>query len=132
MTQIEFLKGMKMITTFYNKDFTQEQLSEWYLFFEDVNAEDLYRAIRKSAKESKFIPTINDLFENIKASENEDCMKIVKLMEQDGYFHDAREIEKTLKFIEENIIPSWLKADMDKYRPKLQLETNKTRLAIGN
>ena len=39
MKKIDFLKGMKMITNFYNKDFNEEQLNEWYFFFEDVDAE---------------------------------------------------------------------------------------------
>jgi len=130
MTQIEFLKGMKMITTFYNKDFTQEQLNEWFMFFEDVEAENFYRAIRKRAKESKYVPTINELLENIRITKNDDYLAIVKLMEEDGYFHSSKELEKTLHFIDENIIPSWLLEDMEKYRPKLKLGTS-TRLAIG-
>lgn len=131
MEKIEFIKGMKMLSTFYSKKFTEEQLGEWYFFFEDINADDFYKAVRKSAKESSFAPTINDLLERIKSVANEDYMKIVDLMIKDGYFHDPREIEKTYHFIEEGVIPSWLKADMDKYKPRLELETSQ-RLAIEN
>ena len=129
MTKLEFLKGMKMISTFYNKDFTEDQLTEWYFFFEDVNANDFYKAIRKSARDSKFIPTINDLLNQIKSVANENYLKIVELMIKDNYFHDDKEINKAYHFIEEDVIPSWLKEDMAKYRPKLELETSK-RLAI--
>lgn len=131
MTKLEFLKGMKLMSSFYNKDFTEEQLYEWYFFFEDIKAEDFYKAVRKSARDSKFMPTINDLLNQVKSVANEDYMKIVDLMIKDGYFHDSREIEKTYHFIEEGVIPSWLKADMDKYRPRLELETSQ-RLAIEN
>jgi len=131
MKKIDFLKGMKLITSFYNKDFTEEQLNEWYFFFEDVDANDFHKAIKKMAKESKFVPTINDLLNQIKSVANEDYMKIIDLMIKDGYFHEPREIEKTYHFIEEGVIPSWLKADMDKYKPRLELETSQ-RLAIEN
>ena len=119
MTKIDFLKGMKLLTNFYNKDFNEEQINEWYLFFEDANAEDFYRAIRKYAKESKFIPTINDLLNTIKSVKKDKHLRVVEMMINDGYFHDQREIEKTYHFIEEGVIPSWLKADMMKYEEKL-------------
>ena len=130
MKKIEFIKGIKMITNFYNKEFTQDQLVDWYMFFEDVEAEDFYKAIRKIARESKFAPTVNDLLENIKLVKNDKYKEIVELMKKDGYFHDPVEIEKTIKFIKENNIPSWLKADMDKYMARL-LE-DKSRLLIEN
>ena len=127
MKKIDFLKGMKMITNFYNKDFNEEQLNEWYFFFEDVDANDFYNAIRKSAKESKFVPTINDLLSTIKRVANEKYMKIVELMVKDGYFHEPKEIEKTYHFIEEGVIPAWLEEDMKKYEGKL-LGVNEVKL----
>lgn len=131
MKKTEFLRGMKLISSLYNKEFTQDQLGDWYMFFEDINANDFQKAIKKCAKESRFMPTINDLLNQIESVANEDYMKIVDLMIKDGYFHDPREIEKTYHFIEEGVIPSWLKADMDKYKPRLELETSQ-RLAIEN
>ena len=105
----------------------QEELSQY-------NEETLTSAIKEIIRASKYMPSLNEIIEQCEKSRVHQTNKIVDLMWQDGYFKKGaygelddsqayRNYNKTLKFIEEGIIPEWLREDMKKYYN--QMLTNK-------
>lgn len=105
----------------------QEELSQY-------NEETLTSAIKEIIRTSKYMPSLNEIIEQCEKSRVHQTNKIVELMWQDGYFKKGaygelddsqayRNYNKTLKFIEEGIIPEWLREDMKKYYN--QMLTNK-------
>lgn len=105
----------------------QEELSQY-------NEETLMSAIKNIIRTSKYMPSLNEIIEQCEKSRVHQTNKIVDLMWQDGYFKKGaygelddsqayRNYNKTLKFIEEGIIPEWLREDMKKYYN--QMLTNK-------
>lgn len=105
----------------------QEELSQY-------NEETLTSAIKEIIRTSKYMPSLNEIIEQCEKSRVHQTNKIVDLMWQDGYFKKGaygelddsqayRNYNKTLKFIEEGIIPEWLREDMKKYYN--QMLTNK-------
>lgn len=111
----------------------QEELSQY-------NEETLTSAIKEIIRTSKYMPSLNEIIEQCEKSRVHQTNKIVELMWQDGYFKKGaygelddsqayRNYNKTLKFIEEGIIPEWLREDMKKYYN--QMLTNKEVKLIG-
>lgn len=105
----------------------QEELSQY-------NEETLKSAIKEIIRTSKYMPSLNEIIEQCEKSRVHQTNEIVELMWQDGYFKKGaygelddsqayRNYNKTLKFIEEGIIPEWLREDMKKYYS--QILTNK-------
>ena len=105
----------------------QEELSQY-------NEETLTSAIKEIIRTSKYMPSLNEIIEQCEKSRTHKANEIVELMWKDGYFKKGaygelddsqayRNYNKTLKFIEEGIIPDWLREDMKKYYS--QMLTNK-------
>lgn len=105
----------------------QEELSQY-------NEETLKSAIKEIIRTSKYMPSLNEIIEQCEKSRVHQTNEIVELMWKDGYFKKGaygelddsqayRNYNKTLKFIEEGIIPEWLREDMKKYYS--QMLTNK-------
>lgn len=125
MTQIEFAKCMKRLSSFYFKDFSSDDLSAWYELFKDIKVKTLERAITDIVKESKFMPNINILLEKCQSTTKSYYVHILDKMYKAGYFkegivpldpqHELRNYEKSIKWLEEGILPGFLKEDMKKY-----------------
>ena len=125
MNQIEFAKCMKKLSSYYFKDFSSDDLSDWYELFKDIKAKTLEKAIIDIVKESKFMPNINILLDKCKSTTKSYYITIIDKMYKDGYFkegiveldpeHEMRNYDKSIKWIEEGIIPEFLKQDMRKY-----------------
>lgn len=65
MNKEEFLKGMTILGTAYNKEFTQEQVEVWYSFLKDYELNDFILAIQELIKIEKFMPSIAHITEHI-------------------------------------------------------------------
>ena len=65
MNKEEFLKGMTILGTAYDKEFTQEQVEVWYSFLKDYKLNDFILAIQELIKTEKFIPSIAHITECI-------------------------------------------------------------------
>ena len=111
----------------------EEELSQY-------NEETLTSAIKEIIRTSKYMPSLNEIIEQCEKSRVHQTNKIVEKMWEDGYFKKGtygeldesqayRNYNKTLKFIEEGIIPEWLREDMKKYYS--QMLTNKEVKLIG-
>lgn len=131
MNQAEFARCIKRLSSFYFKDFSSDDLMAWYELFKDIKVNILEQAITDIVKESKFMPNINQLLEKCTSTINSFYLAIIDKMFKDGYFkqgiveldseHEMRNYEKTVRWIEEGIIPGFLKEDMKKY----MLDNNK-------
>lgn len=119
MRPIEFTKIMKTLTMSYSKEFDEEMLQVWYMHFKDIKKEVLYKAVMEEIKTKKFMPSIAELLEECEKQKSNIKYAILEEMKKDGYFKTEYEYEKTAKFMEEGIIPEWLKKDMKKYQREL-------------
>ena len=140
MNQIEFARALKRLSSFYFKDFSSDDLMAWYELFKDIKVKTLEQAITDIVKESKFMPNINQLLEKCKSTTNSSYLAIINKMYEDGYFkqgivelnpeHEMRNYEKACRWIEEGIIPGFLKEDMKKYMldDNKQIKGNKSFL----
>ena len=129
---------LKTAYPYYFKDLKEEETLGMYAMYEEelsqYNEETLINAIKEIIRTSKYMPSLNEIIEMCEKSRVHQTNEIVELMWKDGYFKKGaygelddsqayRNYNKTLKFIEEGIIPEWLKEDMKKYYN--QMLTNK-------
>ena len=47
MTQLDFISGMKRLSSYYFKELTNDQLVIWYEMFKDVSSDDFNQAIKE-------------------------------------------------------------------------------------
>lgn len=129
---------LKTAYPYYFKDLKEEETLGMYAMYEEelsqYNEETLINAIKEIIRTSKYMPSLNEIIEQCEKSRVHQTNEIVELMWKDGYFKKGaygelddsqayRNYNKTLKFIEEGIIPEWLREDMKKYYS--QMLTNK-------
>ena len=62
MTTLEFISGMKKLSSFYFKELTNDQISLWYEMFQDISVDVFNQAIKEISRENKFMPNANELF----------------------------------------------------------------------
>ena len=97
----------------------QEELSQY-------NEETITTAIKNIIRNNKYMPSLSEIIEECDKCKTHKANEIVEKMWEDGYFKKGpygelddsqayRNYNKTLKFIEEGIIPEWLRNDMKKY-----------------
>lgn len=125
---------LKTAYPYYFRDLKEEETLGMYAMYEEelsqYNEETLTSVIKEIIRTSKYMPSLNEIIEQCEKSRVHQTNKIVELMWQDGYFKRGaygelddsqayRNYNKTLKFIEEGIIPDWLKQDMKEYYSKL-------------
>ena len=123
MTQVEFTKGMTILSVAYPKfEVDQMTMEVWYSFFEDIRAEVFIAAVKSFIRSSQYQPKINELLQYC-----EDCKGIIQIetlsiMLQQGYFHKnvddnqaMRNYEKACRWVERGTEPQWLKDDMRQY-----------------
>lgn len=129
MTPIEFTQQMKILATSYGKDFDEETITVWYQYFKNIEKETFKKSLNKIITTNKFMPSIAEILENCKKEKDNTKLFIVEKMKENGYFKSENEYEKTLTFLEKEIIPTWLLKDMNKYYNDFL--TNKETKMIG-
>ena len=128
MTQDEFTKGMTHVTDAYPKfEVDQMTMEVWYSFFEDIRADVFIAAVKSFVRNSKFAPTVTELLKHCEESKMIILNDTLKLMYQQGYFHQGvddnqayRNYEKANQWLQRGTEPEWLKEDMRRYR-RMQL-----------
>lgn len=128
MTTLEFISGMKKLSSFYFKELTNDQISLWYEMFQDISVNVFNQAIKEISKENKFMPNANELFNKCSQLNKNNLLDLINFMYDDGYFHRgverlsdeqaSRNLDKTMMWLEKGIIPSFLKEDMQEYMKK--------------
>lgn len=142
MKKLDFISGMKKLSSFYLKEFTNEQLSLWYEMFEEIPEDIFNQAIKEISKENKYMPNASELYDKCSFLNKNNLMNIANYMYQDGYFHRGvkrlsdeqalRNLDKTIMWLEKGIIPSFLKEDIQDYMKKYKQSQiqNQERLKI--
>ena len=87
MTQLDFISGMKRLSSYYFKELTNDQLVIWYEMFKDVSIDDFNQAIKEISRESQYMPNANILLEKCSQINIRNISQIVQFMYEDGYFH---------------------------------------------
>lgn len=140
MTELEFLKPMKKLTSYFLKDMTKDQLRAWYDVLKDVSYVSLDNAIDCLVKESKFFPTISEILEICEQQEEKMEEEVLKIMWVKGYFkygefgelpfeQQERNYDKAVMWLENKAIPSWLARDIETYKEtNLQLQNQNKKL----
>ena len=128
MTTLEFISGMKKLSSFYFKELTNDQISLWYEMFQDISVDVFNQAIKEISRENKFMPNANELFNKCSQLNKNNLLELINFMYDDGYFHRGverlsdeqarRNLDKTMMWLDKGIIPSFLKEDMQEYMKK--------------
>lgn len=82
MSEVDFIKCMKVLHACYLKDFDEDTLMVWYSQLKDIDYQTMMNAIRKFSRETKYMPSISDLrkeCEIIKSRGNEVDVEKVKI-----------------------------------------------------
>ena len=137
MTQLEFISGMKRLSSYYLKELTNDQLEAWYEMFKEVRVEDFNKAIKLISKENEYMPTAQMLNKKCSQAYKEFLIEIANYMMEDGYFYlgvqrlDETQAKlnlyKTIGWIEDSGMPCFLKDDFEYYIKKYnrhQLDNN--------
>ena len=131
MTTLEFISGMKKLSSFYFKELTNDQISLWYEMFQDISVDVFNQAIKEISRENKFMPNANELFNKCSQLNKNNLLDLINFMYDDGYFHRGverlsdeqarRNLDKTMMWLDKGIIPSFLKEDMQEYMKKYNI-----------
>ncbi len=113
MKKLDFISGMKKLSSFYLKEFTNEQLWLWYEIFEEIPEDIFNQAIKEISKENKYMPNASELYDKCSSLNKNNLMNIANYMYQDGYFHRGvkrlsdeqvlRNLDKTIMWLEKGI-----------------------------
>lgn len=79
MTLLEFTRGMKIISTCYFKDFTDDAVKIWYMSFKDIEQEPFYKAIEVICKSNKFCPVLKELYDESNRQRKNYFLKILQV-----------------------------------------------------
>lgn len=115
MGKAEFTKCLKILTMAYSKDIDLDLITLWYSYLKNYSYETLFKAVNEIIRTKKFMPTIAEVIEYCNKYVDENKFKILKVMQNAGYFKDIKEYEKATHFLETNIIPRWFLEDMKKF-----------------
>ena len=125
MDKIDFTEGMKILSSCYHKDISNDDFVIWYEMLQDVEPEVFRKAIIELCKERSYMPTIHDILDKTKITKNNYFLSILEQMKKDGYFksgvvplpseQEERNYDKSIRWIERGIIPGFLLEDMQKY-----------------
>ena len=125
MDDLDFAEGMKIQSSCYHKDISNDDLIIWYEMLKDVESQVFRKAIIDLCKEKSYMPTIHDILDKIEITKNNYYLSILEQMKKDGYFklgveplsseQEERNYDKSIRWIERGIIPGFLLEDMQKY-----------------
>lgn len=87
----------------------------------------LNTSVRNAIRKCKYMPSLKELIDECEANKTHKYNLIIERMKNDGYFKTSQELDKALKFIDDNTIPNWLMEDMKNYATK-ELTGNRLRI----
>ena len=139
MTQLEFVKCIKKLTSLYRTNMNQEEIANWYDKFKDYEFEPFYSMIGKI--KNKIMPNAIELEELCEQELVDRRFQILDIMWKDGYFKNgsygelapeqqSRNFEKAMMWLNTGVIPEWFQKDMEEYNQKM-IPANES-LAIGD
>lgn len=140
----ELIKGLNFLGLAYGKEYSQLEAQQVYEFVKEYNYETFIKATKEIIKTSKFLPRIADLIEACEKYKTSTNKEVIDYMKESGYFYlsyipdhklseeqATRNYVKAINFIERDIIPDWLKEDINYYYQKMhniQIESKSSKL----
>lgn len=125
MDKLDFVEGIKILSSCYQKVISNDDISIWYEMLQDIETEVFKKAIIELCKERNYMPTIHDILDKTKVVKNNYYLSILEQMKKDRYFklgivplspeQEERNYDKSIRWIERGIIPGFLLEDMQKY-----------------
>lgn len=125
MDILDFVEGIKILSSCYQKVIGNDDISIWYELLQDIEPEVFKKTIMELCKERSYMPTIHDILDKTKVVKNNYYLAILDQMKKDGYFklgvvplspeQGERNYDKSIRRIEIGIIPEFLLEDMQKY-----------------
>ena len=124
MDKLDFVEGIKILSSCYQKVISNDDILIWYEMLKDIESEAFKKTIIELCKERAYMPTIHDILDKTKTVKNNYYLSILEQMKKDGYFRlgvepllpeqEDRNYGKSIKWIERGIIPRFLLEDMQK------------------
>lgn len=134
MDKLDFVEGIKILSSCYQKVISNDDISIWYELLQEIEPEVFKKAIIELCKEKAYMPTIHDILDKTKVVKNNYYLSILEEMKKDGYFklgvvplspeQEDRNYDKSIRWIERGIIPGFLLEDMQKYINKSSNKLN--------
>ena len=125
-----FLAKLKIAFPSYFKNLSNEELIQLISLYQETlgnyNEQILNKVANEIIKTKKYLPSIAEILELCESKKKEFRYEIIEKMKQNKYFKSLKDLEKVYIWLDEDIIPSWLKKDMMNYYKKM-IE-NKERL----
>ena len=125
MDKLDFVEGIKILSSCYQKVISNDDISIWYEMLQDIEPEVFKKTIIELCKERAYMPTIHDILDKTKTVKNNYYLSILEQMKKNGYFRleeeplppeqEDRNYGKSIRWIERGIIPGFLLEDMQKY-----------------
>lgn len=130
MKQEEFVKAIAYLGMAYNKEYSQAETMQMYEFLKEYNYQTFTKAIKNIIKTSKFVPKIADLIEESEKQKETKRIEVIEYMRKSGYFntssygeidedHATLNYNKTIMWLEQGTVPSWLQEDINRYYRKM-------------
>lgn len=142
MDKLDFVEGIKILSSCYQKVISNDDISIWYEMLQDIEPEVFKKVIIELCKERAYMPTIHDILDKTKTVKNNYYLSILEQMKKDGYFklgvvplspqQEDRNYGKSIKWIERRIIPGFLLEDMQKYINRGKQLNSKNNYQIEN
>ena len=134
MDKLDFIEGMKILSSCYQKDIGNDDFTIWYEMLKELNKDDYIKAVIEICKEKSFMPTVHDILDKTKVIKKKYLLAILEVMKKDGYFrkgyrllgqeHEDRNYYKTIRWIENETAPMFLKDDIREYIRKQKTKNN--------
>lgn len=138
MEKTKFVKAMAYLGTFYNKEFTENEVSNYYEFLGGFDYNILMNANKKLISTKEFLPKVSEIIQECRSQEFKLRLAIVQYMNEKGKFHKKsssnkiteinREYEKTLILIRYHDLPSWLSKMLRENYEEMLKESSKPAL----
>lgn len=100
MSKEDFLKGITLLATAYNKEFTIEQIEVWYSLLGKYTVEEFSSAIQELIKKEKYLPSIAHITEQIAKSKlkdipeaEEEWNKVINAVHSFGSYREQEALE---------------------------------------
>lgn len=141
MDKLDFTEGMKILSSCYHKDISNDDFVIWYELLQDIEPEVFKKSIIDLCKERSYMPTIHDILDKTVTTKNNYYLSILEQMKKYGYFklgvepllpeHEERNYDKSIRWIERDIIPEFLMNDMRRYMNDSEKLESKNHYQIG-
>lgn len=82
MDKLDFVEGIKILSSCYQKVISNDDISIWYEMLQDIESEVFKKAIIELCKERTYMPTIHDILDKTKIVKNNYYLSTLEQMKK--------------------------------------------------